>query len=326
VACTPDEAFAFVVDLSRWPLFRGFGPLPGIVEATCEGPMALGSRVRVRNTDGSVHTEVVAGFEPGHRYAVRMELVPPASQVMASIEEEVTFEPVAGGTRVRRRFVATPRAWFTTPLAWLFGGFLLQHAVLRHDAAVAAALGRPPVARPPVWAVAALVAALAALGWLLLQALHEGGHVLHAALSGASVERVELHPLRLSRTLLGANPSPAFVAWGGAVWGCLLPLVLLLVPGRAALAGALAGGCLLANGVYLGTGPLTHAGDAGDLLLLGAAPWTLVAFGVVACVSGLALWSGVGPGLAEQARSRVIVALALATAAIAGLELALVQG
>lgn len=167
VACTPDQAFAFVVDLTRWPLFRGYGPLPGIVEATCEGPLALGSRVRVRNTDGSVHTEVVAGFEPGRRYAVRMELAPPASRVMASIEEEVEFAPVEGGTLVRRRFTATPRAWFTTPLAWLFGGLLLRRAVLRHDAAVAAALGRGPPRAGPLrrgW-LAYPVFALVLLAW-----------------------------------------------------------------------------------------------------------------------------------------------------------------
>lgn len=55
------------------------------------------------------------------------------------------------------------------------------------------------------WARAALFAALAALGCLVMQALHEAGHVIHAWLSGATVERVELHPLELSRTILGLN-------------------------------------------------------------------------------------------------------------------------
>jgi hypothetical protein len=179
---------------------------------------------------------------------------------------------------------------------------------------------------PPWWARAALVASLAALGWLVMQGLHEAGHVLHALLSGATVERVELHPLRLSRTILGVNPHPRFVAWGGAVWGCLLPLLLVLgarpfgsacVP----LARAVAGGCLLANGVYLGTGPFTHAGDAGDLLLAGASQASLVLFGLAASVGGLCLWNGIGERLASAARVREIGFLMAVLGVIAAIEL-----
>lgn len=184
-----------------------------------------------------------------------------------------------------------------------------------------------PGAPGPIARVALLVA-LAATGWLLMQALHEAGHVLHARTSGAAVERVDLHPLRLSRTVLGANPHPRFVAWGGAVWGCLLPLALLLAA-RArgaeatALARALAGGCLLANGVYLGAGAWNLAGDAGDLLLAGEAPAALVAFGVVACAVGLALWHGIGRALESAARPRVIATFTGAAIVVAVLELAL---
>lgn len=176
------------------------------------------------------------------------------------------------------------------------------------------------------WARAALLAPLATLGWLLVQALHEAGHALHAWLSGATLERVELHPLRLSRTILGINPHPRFVAWGGAVWGCLLALLLVLTavrffPQRVVLGRALAGGCLLANGVYLGTGPLTRAGDAGDLLLAGAAPASLIGFGLAASLGGLWLWHGIGEGLAAAARGRVIAEVTTVTGAIAGIEL-----
>ncbi|MCO5169773.1 MAG: hypothetical protein M9894_25835 [Planctomycetes bacterium] len=175
---------------------------------------------------------------------------------------------------------------------------------------------------------AGLTVALVALGWLVMQALHEAGHVLHARASGAAVERVDLHPLRLSRTVVAANPRPRFVAWGGAVWGCLLPLAALLAAralgeDATTLARALAGGCLLANGVYLGTGPWTHAGDAGDLLLAGEAPGALVAFGVVACAGGLWLWHGLGPRLETAARPRVIATLAAAAIVIGALGFAL---
>lgn len=174
-----------------------------------------------------------------------------------------------------------------------------------------------------------LVVATAALGWLLMQALHEVGHVLHAWASGGVVERVELHPLAFSRTLLGVNPHPRFVAWGGALWGCLLPLAavaLARLRTPAPLAGvvrAIAGGCLLTNGVYLGAGAFVHVGDAGDLLILGASPVSLVLFGLVAAAGGLALWHGVGAAFAAPVDRRLALGVAGAAGAIAALELAL---
>jgi hypothetical protein len=71
-----------------------------------------------------------------------------------------------------------------------------------------------------------LLVSLAAFSWLAMQAVHELGHVLHAGLSGGAVERVVLHPLDISRTDVSPNPHPLFVAWGGAAWGCSIPLAL----------------------------------------------------------------------------------------------------
>lgn len=138
---SPEATFAFICDVTRWPLFRGYGPLPAIVEATCDGPVGLGARIRVRNSDGSVHHERVTAFEPGRLYCISMELVPPVSRVMSGIDERVELEPVEGGARVTRTFTSTPAAWYTAPIAWLFGGFLLRRAVEAHNAAVAEALG-----------------------------------------------------------------------------------------------------------------------------------------------------------------------------------------
>lgn len=166
-----------------------------------------------------------------------------------------------------------------------------------------------------------LLLGLGALGWLLMQGLHEAGHMLHAWLSGGEVVAVDLHPLRLSRTLLGANPHPRFVAWGGAVWGSALPLAGVALARAAAapawavaIGRALAGLCLLANGVYLGVGGFVRAGDAGDLLLAGAWPGSLVVFGLTASVGGLALWHGTGTDLARAPRAAGPALLALAGA------------
>jgi hypothetical protein len=143
VPVPPEAVFAYMRDLSNWKRFGGYGPLPGIVEARLpEGEtLALGARVRVSNTDGSVHHERVTVFEPPRRYRVRMELEKPASRVFAWIDEAIEVEPTSSGSRVRRRFTTRSRRWYVAPVAWLVTHLLLRPAVKRHDRAVADDLG-----------------------------------------------------------------------------------------------------------------------------------------------------------------------------------------
>jgi hypothetical protein len=147
VPVRPEAVFAHLTDLAAWSSFRGWGPLPGIVSARVadgaggSGRLSLGARVRVENTDGSVHHEIVEEFDPPRRYRVRMELAPPASKILARIDEAIDFQAVQGGTRVVREFVVTPRSRWTAPLAWLVARLFLRRAVQAHDRAVAAALG-----------------------------------------------------------------------------------------------------------------------------------------------------------------------------------------
>lgn len=147
---------------------------------------------------------------------------------------------------------------------------------------------------------AVLIAVVVGFSWLLMMAVHELGHVLHALLSGGTVERVVLSPIEISRTDVAPNPHPNFVAWGGAVWGTLIPLGLLAVVHLRArkytyLAAFFAGFCCLANGLYLAAGSFAGVGDAGDLLRHGATKWQLWFFGVPVSVLGLRLWNGLGP-------------------------------
>ena len=79
-----------------------------------------------------------------------------------------------------------------------------------------------------------LIGSTVALSWLGMMAVHELGHVSHLWLSGGTVEYVLLHPAQLSYTQPGGNPRPLFVAAGGAVWGCGLPLLVWLIARRAA--------------------------------------------------------------------------------------------
>jgi hypothetical protein len=143
---SPERTFAFIVDLTRWHLFRGYAALPGIARAEVEqgAPVQVGARIRVLNTDKSIHHEIVEEFDPGVRYKIRMEVTPPAAYVLRTIEEEVDLEPINGGTQITRTFRVYPRFWFMYPMAWLFGGVFLKRAVIAHNAASAAALAREP--------------------------------------------------------------------------------------------------------------------------------------------------------------------------------------
>jgi hypothetical protein len=145
VATRPGLAFAHIIDLDAWPSFPGFGPVPGIVEATLANgaEIGVGSRIRVTNTDGSVHHEVIQAFEVGRHLTIQMELTPPASYVMAGIEERVDVEAHGEGTRITRRFTVRPRWFFTAPIAWLIAHGFLHRAVERHNAAVRAVLEQP---------------------------------------------------------------------------------------------------------------------------------------------------------------------------------------
>ena len=131
--------------------------------------------------------------------------------------------------------------------------------------------------------------------WLGMQAVHEAGHVLGAALSRGRVARVVLHPLTISRTDLSSNPHPLAVAWAGPLVGVLIPLVLWAVAAGLRSSGTFAlrffaGFCLIANGAYLAVGSFDRIGDAGELLRHDSPVWSLWLFGLLAVPAGLGLW------------------------------------
>jgi hypothetical protein len=146
---------------------------------------------------------------------------------------------------------------------------------------------------------ATLIAGSLGFSWLGMMAVHELGHVITAWATGGSVRLVELPIFGFSRTDLATNPRPLVVAWGGAVWGSVLPLGLMfamqfLGQRYAFLARFFAGICLIINGAYLAGGAWIDAGDAGDLLRYGASRWQLLAFGLPAIAAGLMLLNGLG--------------------------------
>lgn len=64
------------------------------------------------------------------------------------------------------------------------------------------------------------------LSWLLMQVVHEGGHILGAWVTGGKVVHEVLHPLAISRTDVEPNPHPLIVAWAGPLFGSLFPVAL----------------------------------------------------------------------------------------------------
>lgn len=149
------------------------------------------------------------------------------------------------------------------------------------------------------WLRFLLIATLLPLCWLGMQAVHELGHVLGAMVTGAEVRRVVLHPLTISRTDLGKNPSPLIVVWSGPILGALIPTVLWMAARLIRASGDhllrfFAGFCLVANGAYIGVAPWYAIGDGRDLLRLDPTAWPPATFGVVAITSGLLLWNGQG--------------------------------
>jgi hypothetical protein len=178
-----------------------------------------------------------------------------------------------------------------------------------------------------------LIVSTLLVSWFGMMLVHELGHCLHAWLSGGAVAHVALHPLVISRTDCSANPHPLFVAWGGPIWGTLIPLAILVVS-RLARSSAwyvfqfFAGFCLVINGLYIFEDSFFRAGDGGDMIRNGTPVWVMLAFGAVAVSLGFYLWDGLGPwfGLGE-ARGRVNRKVAVYTfcvlVAIVALEVAI---
>lgn len=147
--------------------------------------------------------------------------------------------------------------------------------------------------------------------WLLMQVIHETGHVVAALATGGTVSKVVLHPLAISRTDWIGSSHPLLVAWAGPIVGVLAPLALFAVCKIARwkwtyLPQFFAGTCLVANGAYIGAGSLGHVGDAGDLIRYGSPIWPLWLFAAATLPLGLYLWNGLGPSFGlKQAQGAV---------------------
>ena len=131
---TPEAIADEIADLSRWPAFAGYGPLPGIATAAYEERTdgMVGTRIRVENTDGSTHLETVEVWQPPERVVLRLhDFTSPVRRLASHFEEAWHFERETAGTLVTREVAMYPRSALTRPLLWLIS-FLMRRAIGRH--------------------------------------------------------------------------------------------------------------------------------------------------------------------------------------------------
>jgi hypothetical protein len=132
---TPTEIARQILDLSRWPQFKGYGPIPGIATATFDlvAPELVGTRILVTSTDGSTYVEEIAIWQPESHVVIHMkEFSPPLANLATSIIETWEFDPAtAGKTTVKRSFELFPKSLLTKPALYLIS-VALKQAIIRH--------------------------------------------------------------------------------------------------------------------------------------------------------------------------------------------------
>lgn len=130
----PEDIASQILDLSQWPKFNGYSPLPGIERAEFETKTAnvVGTRIRVTNRDGSTHVEEIVEWEPAHRLRLHMhEFSPPLSRLATAVDETWEFRPESNETMVIRSFELHPKSRWAKPVLWLIS-FLLKRAIANH--------------------------------------------------------------------------------------------------------------------------------------------------------------------------------------------------
>ncbi|MGC3961537.1 MAG: SRPBCC family protein [Verrucomicrobiota bacterium] len=134
LSMTPEQVVEQIMDVTKWPEFQGYGPIPGIKSAVFETrpPEIIGSRIRVTNLDGSTHVEEIVEWMPNKHLSLRMsDFSPPLSRLAAGFLEVWQFQPGVNETQVIRSFEIHAKSIATKPILWLIS-FLLKRAITRN--------------------------------------------------------------------------------------------------------------------------------------------------------------------------------------------------
>jgi hypothetical protein len=134
LSLAPEVVAQQFLDLTKWPDFHGYGPLPGIKAAEFEikTPGIVGSRIRVTNQDGSSHVEEIVEWQPTKRIQLHMkEFSRPLSRLATSFVETWDFDRVGNETKVTRSFEMNAKSFLAWPVLWVIS-FMLKRAIARH--------------------------------------------------------------------------------------------------------------------------------------------------------------------------------------------------
>lgn len=130
----PEQIANQILDLSKWPDFKGYGPLPGIKQAQFEVKTdeIIGTRIRVVNQDGSTHIEEIVEWEPTRHLCLHLkEFSPPLSRLATRFEERWEFQLKGAGTRAVRSFTLHPKSILAKPILRLIS-IPLKKGIMRH--------------------------------------------------------------------------------------------------------------------------------------------------------------------------------------------------
>ena len=115
---TSQEICSEFLDTERWSEFEGYSILPGVKNAHFETRTSdlTGSRIKVQNTDGSSHVEVIIKWDTEHKIAMKFqEFNSPLQHLATHFIEEWSFLNVANETEVTRTMTMYPNSL----LGWL---------------------------------------------------------------------------------------------------------------------------------------------------------------------------------------------------------------
>jgi hypothetical protein len=130
----PEDIARQILDLSNWPDFHGYWPIPGIKVAVFDvhTPGIVGSRIRVTNRDGSSHVEEIVEWEPDHRLGLEMkEFSAPLSRLATGFEETWEFKRTGNETHINRSFQLHANSLLARLPLWVIS-FFLKRAIARH--------------------------------------------------------------------------------------------------------------------------------------------------------------------------------------------------
>jgi hypothetical protein len=134
LALAPEDIARQILDVTKWPDFHGYGPLPGIKVAVfdLQTPGIVGTRIRVTNLDGSSHVEEIVEWQPDQRVRLHMkEFSAPLSRLATGFEETWEFQRVESGTHVTRSIRLHAKSVLARLPLWVISYFL-KRAIERH--------------------------------------------------------------------------------------------------------------------------------------------------------------------------------------------------